>query len=69
MQATDANTPPLSKRLFLIRHAESINNVDKREAAQTWRQLFLNPSRTGWARIGRLIKVPMDSDLSPAGER
>ena len=93
---------PGSKTLFLIRHAESINNVrpsipallccshaidwqrlivlsqhqsltlmysivtraqvDKREAARSWPQLFTRPSMEGWSRVGSLhcfsIRLP-----------
>ena len=57
-----------TKRLFLVRHAESENNVDKREAKRSLKELFIAPKREDWQRIGRLVTVPMNSALSPDGE-
>jgi broad specificity phosphatase PhoE len=57
------------KRLVLVRHAESQNNVDKREAKRGLKALFIAPKKEDWQRLRRLASVPMNSALSPEGER
>lgn len=60
----------VSRRLFLIRHAESINNVDKGIAKRSFPNVLKGvfPSLYDLRRIGGLVTFPMDSDLSPRGE-
>ena len=60
-----------TKRIFLIRHAESQNNVAKREAKDAWRRVkrFQGvPSWHEWYSISTLLLVPMNTDLSEEGE-
>lgn len=58
----------MSKTLFLIRHAESTNNVDKREARRAWRKLpWELPTKAQLLCCLRLLKVDMNSPLSPHG--
>mmetsp|Transcript_36541 Transcript_36541/g.68065 ORF Transcript_36541/g.68065 Transcript_36541/m.68065 type:complete len:240 (-) Transcript_36541:76-795(-) len=60
-----------SKRLIFIRHAESQNNVDKREARLAWKNIKTAEGCPTFSQIcsaGRLLTVPMNSDLSSEGE-
>lgn len=61
------------RRIYLVRHAESQNNVAKRDAFRAWqkwsRSIWDSPSRQEWHSISTLFAVPMDTDLSPAGEQ
>jgi broad specificity phosphatase PhoE len=54
-----------TKRLFLIRHAESANNVDKREAKRTLK------GELSWSIMGHVLnlaKIDMDSPLTERGK-
>ena len=65
-----AQSPMSSKHLYLIRHAESINNVDKREARRAFHRLTTFqewPSSSQWSSFWNLSKLDMDSELSPTG--
>lgn len=58
------------KTVFLIRHAESVNNVDKREAKAIWKNLFRAlPSSSQIRSTASLLCVPMNTDLSADGLR
>lgn len=61
------------RRIYLVRHAESQNNVAKRDAFRAWqrwsRSIWDSPSRQEWHSISTLLAVPMDTDLSPNGEQ
>mmetsp|Transcript_50734 Transcript_50734/g.120604 ORF Transcript_50734/g.120604 Transcript_50734/m.120604 type:complete len:206 (+) Transcript_50734:146-763(+) len=61
---------PESKTIFLIRHAESKNNVDKREAKQLFRQLLRGrlPSCQQLRHVMALLRVDMNSGLSEDGQ-
>lgn len=73
LQNTDetAETSVKDKRIYLIRHAESQNNVAKRDSYTVWRRLRQGdiswPSNSEWSSIGSLLTIPMDTDLSPNG--
>lgn len=60
-----------NKCIFLIRHAESVNNLAKREARAAWRglkRLQSLPTGEQWGHIASLCSFPMDTDLSGDGE-
>lgn len=67
----DDNQPPGTKVIFLIRHAESQNNVAKRDTANVFRRWRRGewswPNATEWASMTSLLAVPMDTDLSADG--
>lgn len=72
--ATPLPTPtptPESKVIFLIRHAESQNNVAKRDTANVFRRWQRGhwswPNATEWSSMTSLLAIPMDTDLSPDG--
>lgn len=60
------------KKVIFIRHAESQNNVAKQDAAATW---LACKTFTGWpslkqiGSIASMITIPMNTDLSDAGEK
>ena len=57
-------------KLLLVRHAESVNNVDKGIARRAWSNFKSTcslPSCSEWRTIGHLLTFPMDSDVSPEG--
>jgi broad specificity phosphatase PhoE len=59
------------KKLILIRHAESQNNVAKNETRAAWKNMKTLqgfPSVSQLCSAGSLLTVPMDTDLSPDGE-
>jgi broad specificity phosphatase PhoE len=60
------------KTLFLVRHSESVNNMDKRQFKQRWgREGILSckiPPASSLKQVGRLLSIPMDSPLSPNGK-
>eukprot|EP00971_Amphidinium_carterae_P296143 5882337-Amphidinium_carterae.1 len=58
-----------TKTIFLIRHAESENNVDKREAWKLCQQLCRGvlPSCAALRHVDALLKVEMNSTLSSGG--
>lgn len=59
------------KHIYLIRHAESQNNVAKRDAKQAWRRfkrLQGLPTCQEWYSIFTLLSIPMNTDLSEDGE-
>jgi broad specificity phosphatase PhoE len=59
------------KRLILIRHAESTNNVAKGDAKEAWSNLVDFKSLPTWKQLGStvsLISIPMNTDLSTRGE-
>eukprot|EP01033_Poteriospumella_lacustris_P010021 gene10021-7163_t len=62
---------PDSKVIFFIRHAESQNNVAKRDAANVFRRWrhghWSWPNATEWSSMTSLLAIPMDTDLSPDG--
>jgi broad specificity phosphatase PhoE len=60
---------PSPLRLLLIRHAQSINNVDKAVVKHSWAELRTGvwPTSLPWRSFGALLTVPMDTDLSPDG--
>ena len=68
-------TPPVQdapKRLYLIRHAESKNNVDIRQAREAWEAVSALrswPTGEQWLSIAAIAAVPMNTDLSPDGEK
>jgi broad specificity phosphatase PhoE len=69
---TPAESSNQSKIIFLIRHAESKNNVDKREAKLALKRLWRLqswPSWGQWLSIISLLTVPMNTDLSSEGEQ
>mmetsp|Transcript_25751 Transcript_25751/g.47061 ORF Transcript_25751/g.47061 Transcript_25751/m.47061 type:complete len:207 (+) Transcript_25751:108-728(+) len=59
-----------TKTVFLIRHAESRNNVDKRETARLFRRLCrgILPSCAQLRHMLALLKVEMNSSLSSYGQ-
>ena len=60
------------KRLYLIRHAESENNVAKEDARQAWHGIKRLDSLPSWRQlssISSLLAVPMNTDLSIRGYR
>ena len=70
--ATHADAPlePGAKRVWIIRHAESENNVSKRTAKIAWRALKSDgrlPSREQWGALAPMLALPMDTPLSAAG--
>mmetsp|Transcript_58817 Transcript_58817/g.102942 ORF Transcript_58817/g.102942 Transcript_58817/m.102942 type:complete len:219 (-) Transcript_58817:141-797(-) len=58
----------MQKHIWLVRHAESTNNVSKRAAAQTLGKGKL-PSTGQWSEILSMLKVNMDTPLSEAGQK
>jgi broad specificity phosphatase PhoE len=59
-----------SKKIILIRHAESINNVAKRETLDALGNLQKCKSLPTFKQLssaGSLLTVPMDTDLSQQG--
>ena len=59
------------KTIFLIRHAESENNVAKREVFDAWKNLksFKSlPTRRQLYCASTLVWIPMNTDLSDRGE-
>lgn len=67
----DDDQRPATKVIFLIRHAESQNNVAKRDTANVFRRWRRGewswPNATEWASMTSLLAVPMDTDLSTDG--
>lgn len=65
-------TTKATKRLFLVRHSESVNNVDKRQFKQRWGHAGLLsgkiPPASSFKQVGRLLSIPMNTPLSPNGE-
>lgn len=62
----------MSKKVILIRHGESVNNVDKREAKLAFNNLtsFVSlPSFSQLRSASSLVSVPMNSPLSPNGHK
>lgn len=60
------------KKVFFIRHAESINNVAKREAKEMWSNMRRFRSLPTWNQVcctASLVTIPMNTDLSPDGVR
>ena len=60
------------KRIYLIRHAESINNVAKLDASNAWcnlKRFESLPSVTQLQSLFSLCTIPMNSDLSGDGIR
>ena len=63
--------PEERKRIILIRHAESLNNVAKNETRKAWeniRALRCLPSLEQISLAGSLLTIPMNTDLSRDGE-
>lgn len=61
----------MSKKLYLIRHGESINNADKALLYQSWLNLK-NGILPNWITLKRLIyllKLPMDTELTEQGHQ
>lgn len=56
------------KTIFLIRHAESTNNVSKRIAAETLGSLKW-PSLQDWKTMAPMITFPMNTELSEEGQK
>eukprot|EP00759_Apiculatamorpha_spiralis_P015576 PhF_6_TR22253/c0_g1_i1/m.31435 len=59
----------MSKKLILVRHAESVNNVDKREG---WKAMvgltsLTCPSKQQFQSLGRLTCFRFNTTLSPKG--
>lgn len=59
------------KKLILIRHAESTNNVAKGDAKDAWNNLVSFKCLPTWKQLGStasLMFIPMNTDLSARGE-
>ena len=59
-------------KLLLIRHAESVNNVDKAIVGRAWRKFKSSwsiPTSSELSTVSTLLTIPMDSDLSPDGKK
>jgi broad specificity phosphatase PhoE len=72
MSSSEESQTQERKRVILIRHAESENNVAKKDAAIAWRSLktFSGlPTAKQMRSIGSMMSVPMNTDLSSDGER
>ena len=57
-------------KLILIRHAESVNNVDKGIVGRAWKKFKSSwslPTASELSTVCTLLTIPMDSDLSPDG--
>ncbi|RYE56219.1 MAG: hypothetical protein EOP48_08505 [Sphingobacteriales bacterium] len=66
------NTSQKQKKIILIRHSESINNVAKRDAFEAWRNMTAMKSLPTWSQgcsTVSLLAVPMNTDLSEDGIR
>ena len=57
------------KRVWLVRHAESENNVSKRTFRSTFGSGRLPATRAEWVSVGQLPLVRMDTPLSAHGRR
>lgn len=60
------------KKIILIRHSESINNVAKRDAYDAWSNMTTLKSFPTWSQLrstASLLAVPMNTDLSEDGVR
>lgn len=60
------------KKIILIRHSESINNVAKRDAYDAWSNITSFKSFPTWSQVcstASLLTVPMNTDLSGDGVR
>jgi broad specificity phosphatase PhoE len=58
------------KYIILIRHAESQNNLDKKEAKTAWSNIKNINSLPTWNQLcsaASLLSIPMDTDLSSDG--
>ena len=63
---------PEPKKVILIRHSESINNVAKRDAYEAWSNVTAFKSLPSWSQLSSaasLLAVPMNTDLSEDGLR
>ena len=60
------------KKIILVRHSESINNVAKRDAYEAWSNVTALKSLPSWSQLSStasLLAVPMNTDLSEDGLR
>ena len=58
------------KKIILVRHSESINNVAKRDAYEAWSNVTTFKSLPTWSQLSStasLLAVPMNTDLSEDG--
>lgn len=62
----------ISKKIILIRHAESQNNVAKKNVKSGWRNIkkleFKLPTKEQLLSTTSILKVEMNSELSQDGE-
>ena len=66
-----AASVPTSQRIWLIRHAESINNVSKRTASEMWAAVRHGrlPAAAQLSAAAPMLLFPMDSPLSERGHQ
>lgn len=58
------------KRIILVRHSESVNNVAKGDTYEAWKNIKTFSSLPSWKQVcsmASLLTIPMDTDLSDDG--